>query len=128
MFRVFNRNLEDKIYNYHPSLKPEEDKRGFTSGIRFSSSNFMNRRKQDSLAKEYVSAFNSMYSITIDTIALNADFLIAHNKQNQRGFETFLSIKNLKEGKHTLRLKRKYIKDKDTILYTDASIPFWYFK
>lgn len=128
VFRVFNRNLEDKIYNYHPSLKPEEDKRGFTSGIRFSSSNFMNRRKQDSLAKEYVSAFNSMYSITIDTIALKADFLIAHNKQNQRGFETFLSIKNLKEGKHTLRLKRKYIKDKDTILYTDASIPFWYFK
>ena len=44
------------------------------------------------------------------------------------GFETYLKISQLKEGKHLIRLRRKR-KEKDSIVtVSDAILPFWYFK
>ncbi|WP_420552995.1 hypothetical protein [Tenacibaculum aiptasiae] len=126
-FKVFNENVEDRIYNYTPSLKPKEDKRGFKTGIQFSSGRPISRKKRDSLAIKYVEALNEMYKIQIDTTLYDTDFLISKNKQNQVGFETYIPTKMLTEGKHILRLKRKRIRKKDTVQVTDITIPFWFY-
>lgn len=127
-FRVFNENVENRIYAYHPSLKPKEDKRGFKTGITFSNSKKLSRKKRDSLAIKYLEVFNQMYTIKIDNIPFETDFLIGRNKKNQIGFETYISTKNLTEGKHILKLNRKLKRKKDTLIYTDVIIPFWHFK
>ena len=127
VFKVFTENVENQLYNYHPSLKPKEDKRGFTSDIvMFSSTSFLKNR--DSLTKKYLEVFNNTHQVYIDTLKFTSDFLIAKNKKNQVGFETYINIKNLSEGKHILKLKRLRKRRKDTIKVTDISIPFWYFK
>lgn len=130
LFKVFSESVEDRIYTYHPSLKPKNDKRGFQTGINLTSSNSTKipRKKRDSLARKYVQVFNEMYEINIDSLKLDSEFLISKNKKNQTGFQTFIPTKNLSDGKHILKLKRKFIRKKDTLKRTDVIIPFWYFK
>ena len=126
-FKVFNENIENRIYNYAPTLKPKQDNRGFKTGIKFSNGQSISRKKRDSLAIKYVETLNEMYKILIDTTLYETDFLISRNKQKQVGFETYIPTKKLKEGKHILRLKRKRVRKKDTIQVTDITIPFWFF-
>ncbi len=128
IFRVFDENVENNIYKYHPSLKPKEDERGFKSGIHFSDENNFSSKERDSLSKKYLAVFNLMYKVQIDSINYKTDFLISKNKQNQIGFETYISTSKLIKGKHTLKLNRNKIKESDTTQVTDAIIPFWYFK
>ena len=127
VFKIFTENTENRIYNYHPSLKPKNDTRGFkTDIIVFNSTNQL--RKRDSLTKKYLEVFNKTHQVYIDTLKFESEFLIAKNKKNQLGFETYINIKNLTEGKHILKLKRLRKRKKDTILVTDINIPFWYYK
>ena len=131
IFKIFTENTEDRIYNYHPSLKPKNDTRGFkTDVIIFNSTEFL--RKRDSLTKKYLEVFNNTHQVFIDSIKFEKEFLISRNKKNQLGFETYINIKDLSEGKHILKLKRfrkRFRKQKkDTILVTDINIPFWYYK
>ncbi len=127
-FNVFKENVENRIYNYNPSLKPEEDNRGFKIGNNISINRSISRKKRDSLAIVYLKTVNEMYHIKIDTIQYKTDFLISKNKQNQTGFETYIPTNKLSEGKHILKLFRKRIRNKDTISITDVVIPFWFFK
>ena len=69
-----------------------------------------------------------MHKIFIDSIAFPSDFMLSKNVKNPTGFETFLNIKNLEEGKHILRLKRFRRRKNDTIYLTDVTILFWYIK
>tara|TARA_R110002126_G_scaffold124451_4_gene266510 strand:- start:11799 stop:13121 length:1323 start_codon:yes stop_codon:yes gene_type:complete len=127
LFRIFTEGVENRIYDYHPSIKPKNDKRGFSTDIiMFSSTESMHKR--DSLTKKYLEIFNITHQVYIDTLAFKTDFLIAKNKKNQLGFETYINLKNLSEGKHILKLKRTRKRKKDTIKTTDINIPFWYFK
>ncbi|KGL64161.1 hypothetical protein [Polaribacter sp. Hel1_85] len=127
LFRVFTESVEDRLYSYHPSLKPKEDKRGFkTDIVMFNSTESM--QKRDSLTKKYLEVFNNTHQVYIDTLKLNSDFLIAKNKKEQFGFETYINLKNISDGKHILKLKRLKKRKKDTLKVTDISIPFWYFK
>ncbi|WP_347174011.1 hypothetical protein [Polaribacter uvawellassae] len=127
IFKIFTENVENQIYNYHPSLKPKNDTRGFkTDIIMFNSTESLVKR--DSLTKKYLEVLNKMHQIYIDSVQFNKDFLIAKNKKKQFGFETYINIKNLSEGKHILKLKRLRKRKNDTILVTDIHIPFWYFK
>ena len=126
IFRTFSENVENQIYNYHPTLKPKEDKRGFkTDIVMFSSTSYLKNR--DSLTKKYLEVFNKTHQVYIDTLKLDSDFLISKNKKDQVGFETYVNIKNLTEGKHVMKLKRLYKRKKDTLKRTEISIPFWYF-
>ena len=128
VFRVFTENVEDQLYRYHPSLKPKEDKRGFTTDmIIYDNRSSKNRNR---LTKKYLEIFNTTHQVFIDSVKFNSDFLISKNKKNQKGFETYIDIKNLSKGKHVLKLKRIYIskKTKDTLKTTYINIPFWYFK
>lgn len=129
LFKVFNKNVEERIYDFNPSLKPEDDKRGFRTGLKFSNSNKnTSSRKRDSLARKYIETFNYIYEIHIDSTTYKSDFMISTNIKNQTGFETYLSTRKLTDGRHMLTLKRKYIKKKDTIVVNNALIPFWYYK
>lgn len=127
VFRIFTEGVEERIYNYHPSLKPKNDKRGFkTDAFKFSSTNFL--RNRDSLTRKYLETFNKTHQVFIDTVKYKSDFLITKNNKNQYGFETYIDLKNLSNGKHLFKLKRLIKRKKDTILRTDITIPFWYFK
>ncbi len=85
-------------------------------------------KNRDSLSRKYLETFNEMHSIYIDSIRYKADFIISKNKKEQIGFETFINIKELPEGKHLLKLKRLTKRKKDTLNFTNATIPFWHFK
>jgi len=127
LFRVFNAKVEDRIYDYHPSLKPKNDKRGFrTDIVMFSSTEYLQNR--DSLTRKYLEVFNNTHQVYIDSIKFDSAFLISKDKRKQYGFETYINIKKLAEGKHVLKLKRLSKRKKDTITSTDITIPFWYFK
>ncbi|TVZ57107.1 hypothetical protein OD91_2413 [Lutibacter sp. Hel_I_33_5] len=128
VFRVFTKNLEDRIFNYHPSLKPEKDLRGLSSDIVFSGDPTNTWSKRDSLSKEYLKIFNKTHDIFIDSIKYNSTFLITKNKKNQLGFETYIPTKSLSEGQHLLQLWRIRKNKKDTIQRADVNIPFWHYK
>lgn len=129
LFRVFTEDIENRIYQVNPGLKPKEDERGFkTDIVLFSDGSALTVRKKDSLAKKYIEALNAIHLIMIDSTVYKSEFMLSKNSKNQTGFETFISTKNLSEGKHILRLKRSRIRRKDTSYFVDATIPFWYFK
>ena len=116
--------FEDDIYDFNTELKPEKDERGVTS-------NFINidlgSTEKVKEKNAFFDAFNTMYSVEIDSVTYNAEFILGKSIKKQNGFETYIGIKNLNEGKHLLTVKRKEIKDSDTIIKVDARIPFWYY-
>ena len=127
LFKIFTENVENRIYNYHTSLRPKNDNRGFkTDIIMFNSTESLKNR--DSLTRKYLEVFNNMHQVYIDSLQFKSDFLIAKDKRKQFGFETYINIKNLTEGKHVLKLKRLRKRKKDTVKLTEVTIPFWYFK
>jgi len=128
IFIDYTENLENQIFNYHSSLKPEKDARGLNFNKLFSSDHFIGFKKKDSLALEYLQAFNEMIIIKIDSINFDAEFIFSSNKKQNMGFESFLNIKELNEGKHLLKINRKKISKKDTVIVQNVSIPFWYYK
>lgn len=79
LFRIFKENVEERMYDYDPSLKPKEDKRGFkTDIVMFNSTEFLENR--NSVIRKYIKVFNDTHQIYIDTIKFDSDFLIAKNK------------------------------------------------
>ncbi|MBC8756152.1 hypothetical protein H2O64_15860 [Kordia sp. YSTF-M3] len=124
VFVVFSKNIEDNIFNFNPELKPDEDSRGLRSAITFGN----NFNKPDSLRRAYLKTFNDMYSVKIDTIKYDADFIIAKSKKGNLGFETYVSTKNLIDGKHILKVNRLRIRKGDTTNWNVSKIPFWYYK
>ena len=124
VFVVFDSKIEDELYKFNPELKPKEDTRGLTSDIVVI--NFGNTNDKD-LKSDYLNTFNSIYSVQIDSLDYDSEFILAKTIKNQKGFETYIGIKNLKEGKHLIKVKRKKIKKTDTIIVDDARIPFWYY-
>ena len=72
--------------------------------------------------------FNETHYFLIDTLKLDADFIISNNNKDHIYFETYLGIDTLDDGKHILRIKRKRKRNGKMEEVTDALIPFWYFK
>ncbi len=130
VFMVYTESIENRIFANNEGLKPDKDLRGLGSDINITSSNgnfWINRSTKDSLTSEYIKTFNTIYDIKIDSLMFDGDFLISKNDKNQIGFETYIGIKDLTAGKHTLKIVRDS-KQKDTIVQVSiVSIPFWYF-
>ncbi|MBO0342729.1 hypothetical protein [Flagellimonas profundi] len=131
IFVPFSENLENLVFAYNDSLTPEDDRRGLSSSIRVNSNwsdKITSLSQKDSIRKMYLQTFNEMHSFRIDTLEVDEEFILTTGMKNILGFETFLKISNLAEGKHILRLRRKR-KEKDTVVtFTDVILPFWYFK
>ncbi len=126
VFMLYSEDIEDRVFYYNPTLKPDEDVRGLSTGI-VVNSNFSRRTKIDSLRQEYLKTINSVYSIKIDSTNYSNKFIFGQNIKKELGFETYIGTKKLKEGKHLLRVIRRSIKDKDTTYRNVVDIPFWYY-
>ena len=124
IFILFSESVENRMYTYNEGLKPQEDDRGLGTNMTFNNT-FVNK---DSLRREYIKTFNNIYSVKIDTTKYKTEFIIAANKTNKLGFESYVSTNNLSDGKHTLKVSRISIRKQDTVSLRVATIPFWYFK
>ncbi|MEM9077359.1 MAG: hypothetical protein AAGC43_09975 [Bacteroidota bacterium] len=132
VFMPFTGSFEERIFTFDESLKPENDRRGLKSGIVFStnwSDSITTRKQKDSIRKRYMNTFNQIYSFKIDSLDYDADFLLTTDKKNHLGFETYLKLDSITEGKHVLKLVRKKIeKEGDTAKLMVRTLPFFYYK
>ncbi|WP_033961363.1 hypothetical protein [Psychroserpens jangbogonensis] len=126
VFMELTDNIEDNIFNFKPDLEPENDKRGLRSNIIVKSESNWSSKREDQ--NKYLEVLNQVYSVRIDSTDYDGEFILSENKQKDIGFETFVSIKDLEEGKHLLKVLRKRIKKGDTVRHSVCRIPFWYFK
>jgi len=131
VFVPFSESLEDRVFAYNDSLKPENDSRGLSTSMQMTSNwsdKITSARQKDSIRKVYIKTFNEIHAFKIDTLELDEDFILTTGMNNILGFETYLKISELKEGKHLLYLRRKR-KEKDAVVtVSDAILPFWYYK
>lgn len=127
VFVLYSENTEDIIFEFRPELKPDEDVRGLRSEINFSN-DFDDYRKRDSLRPIYLETLNSIYTLKIDSLEFKPQFLLTENITDQFGFETYLDLKDLSNGKHQLKVNLIHLRGKDTIESTRATIPFWFFR
>ena len=60
----------------------------------------------------------------------DSEFIATSNVYKKLGFETYINIDSLQEGKHILKINRKWInrETKDTLTRRMTTIPFWSFK
>ncbi|MGD1945666.1 MAG: hypothetical protein ACFB0A_05280 [Croceivirga sp.] len=130
IFIGYTENIEDKIIAFNDSLKPPEDRRGLISNnFDFSSDDWFEKiENKDSIRKMYLKTFNDIYSLQIDTMKFSGDFILATDNKEKVGFESFINIKEIPEGRHVLKLIRKQ-KRKDALVESvRVQIPFWYYK
>lgn len=125
VFIVFDEDFDDYIFSFNKGLKPEKESRGLATDIVII--NEMSWSKRDSLRKAYVKTLNEVFTVKIDTIQHPSDFVFSQSEKQQTGFETYVGLKDLKEGKHMLSVIRKRIRKQDTQRIVYAKIPFWYF-
>lgn len=128
VFIPFKDNIENRVFSFNKGLKPEEDDRGLRSNVQFGN-RFINSIERDSIRNAYLKTFNDIYRVKIDTSYYETEFIFALIKSDKLGFETYISTKELNDGKHILKVNRKYItKEKDTMYRNVSTIPFYYFK
>jgi len=124
------KQIEDHLTEFNTNLKQEEDIHGYQSSLSVQIGGlWINKPKvinNDSIRKVYLNTFEKYYSFKIDTIAYKTDFVIANNDDNL-GFETYIGIKDLKEGKHIIEFQKLKHKDTDSLV-SIAKVPFWYYK
>ena len=128
IFIKFSESVENNVFDFNSGLKPEKDKRGLKSDITFNGGKMNNLGKIDSLNREYLKTFNYIYSITIDSTNLKSEFILAKGNKDELGFETYVGINQLQEGKHLLKVNRLRTIKGDTTIASVSKIPFWYFK
>ncbi len=90
IFMVFDDSVDDYIFNYKPSLKPEKDIRGFSSDMIII--NEMSWNKRDSIRRLYMMTLNEIFTIKIDSVVYNSKFILTESKRKQQGIETYISI------------------------------------
>lgn len=127
IFMVYDDRIEDRIFKRNKSLKPKNDKRGLNTKITFSNSEF-NSKELDSIKRIYLKEFNKIYDVIIDSTTYDSNFILGESTTKEFGFETYIDISKLLKGKHLLKLERDQYNEKDTIVVTFSTIPFWYFK
>lgn len=125
VFMVMDDDFDDYIFDLNPSLKPEDDLRGLKSRIYTNST--VSWSKRDSLREAYIKTLNEVFIVEIDSINYKSEFIVGESTNGQKGFETYIGIKNLPIGKHLLKVLRKRIRKKDTNQVYYSRIPFWYY-
>lgn len=128
IFVPLNTAIEDSLACFNPNLKPEQDKRGlrFQSSISFNFDFGGEKAIPKSHVEEYLNTFERRYSFEIDNIPYKTNFVVT-NMSGKLGFESFISIKNLTEGKHMITFKS--LNQKGTNSFTNIrSVPFWHYK
>ncbi|WP_400077747.1 hypothetical protein [Winogradskyella sp. R77965] len=126
VFMAIYEDFDDYIFTFNEGLKPTNDIRGLDSDIAGNAN--VSWSKRDSLRQEYIKTLNDVFTIRIDSIDYKSEFIFGESLKGKKGFETYISLKDLSEGKHLLKVLRKRInRDKDTINNYHDRIPFWYY-
>ena len=125
VFMVNSDNFDDYVFSFNPGIKPKKDIRGLDSDIIVT--NELSWTKKDSLRKEYIKTLNKIFKIEIDSTTFDSEFIVSKNSKQQKGFETYIGLKNLSPGKHLLNITRQRKRKKDTQTVYVERIPFWYF-
>jgi len=63
----------------------------------------VNKNEYSEEQKKYLTAVNQMYTIYIDSILMEKEFIYTTNKDKRFQFETFLDISSIDNGKHLLQ-------------------------
>jgi hypothetical protein len=124
VFVVYGSTVEDDVFYFNKELKPEEDKRGIHSAFSDGVLSWSERGDLES----YMATIEDMYTLSIDSIDYKPKFVFSLNLQKQLGFETFLDLKTIENGKHILNVQRKDHKQDSIYLRSIIQIPFWHFK
>ncbi|AXO81564.1 hypothetical protein DZC78_14605 [Olleya aquimaris] len=128
VFIEYNEDIEDAIFNFNKTLKPQYDKRGLKSGLNFSFNEVVKIKNMDSLKTEYLKTLTKIYSFKIDSIDFKQpEFIYTRHNNNQEGFETVLPLKNITEGKHSLDIFRIEKQDSINTKNKIVTIPFWHY-
>ncbi|MEL7269134.1 MAG: hypothetical protein AAGL34_06145 [Bacteroidota bacterium] len=127
VFVPFTEGLENRIFEYDSTLKPKKDRRGLSTSIQFSTDwdeKIKSKRQKDSIRLRYLKVFDKMLTFTIDTLKVDGDFLMTVERERM-GFETYLDLSKVPEGKNLLKVYRRSLKEKDTTSEVWQTIPFW---
>ncbi|MGK0388437.1 MAG: hypothetical protein ACI94Y_001167 [Maribacter sp.] len=119
-----NYKMEDSLFEFNPKLKPIKDKRGLSFMPEIKIRN--NKVNYEDLSYKYLSTFEKKYQFKIDTISYKTQFIIT-NVNNKLGFESYLGIQDLSEGKHIIELLTPKHNATDSLV-SIRKIPFWYYK
>jgi len=137
VFMTYREHIEDFVIEKDTSLKSDSNKRGYTTNflegvsVGIAQKEVIGPDKQSDL-KVYLKVVSKLYSVKIDSLTYKHDFIVSRNAKKRLGFETYLNIKNLSDGKHVLTItgpakENKWDSDSKTIRKTLVTIPFWYF-
>jgi len=124
VFVEYGSSVEDDVFYFNKDLEPDEDLRGIFSVF---SDGVLPWSKRGKLG-EYIKTIEDMYTLQVDTVSFKPEFVITENSQKQLGFETFLNIREIEEGKHNLKVLRKDIRRDSVYKRTIVQIPFWYYR
>ncbi|QBA64403.1 hypothetical protein [Muriicola soli] len=124
VFVVYGSTVEDDVFYFNEELKPEEDRRGIHSAFSDGTLSWSERRD----LKDYITTVEDMYTLSIDSLAFKPEFVFSQNLQRQLGFETFLDLQKVSNGKHVLKVQRKDHRRDSVYMRTIIQIPFWYYK
>jgi len=132
IFIEYNDDIENKVFDFNPDLKPDKDQRGFGSEISFSNEQRL-MGKNDSLLNIYMQTIKDLFIVKIDSLTINSiDYIYTQNLREQEGFETVLPLDSINNGKHLLRIYRKNKKESNENGTFEAGevamIPFWFYK
>lgn len=124
--------IEEHIFEFNESLKPEKEKRAYKSFMSFGNwkKNASVQKIEDSLRLEYLKTFQKIYTIKVDSLACKSNFVMVQEsdrKDSKLSFETYIGTNNLVEGKHILIYSRYKHMDTDSVI-SIKEIPFWYYK
>jgi len=140
VFLVYEESMEDFVFEKNKKLKPEKDTRGsysklvseFYRGMEDAESLNDSTNTDSNNLVDYLNTFNLLYKVKIDTTVFQPNFVVSTNSKERLGFETYLNIKSLSQGKHILAIigpkKENQFDDKSkTIEKSLVTIPFWYY-
>ncbi len=124
VFVVYGSTVEDDVFYFNKDLKPEEDRRGIYSAFSDGVVPWSERKKRS----DYIKTLEDMYTISIDSVDFKPAFVISQNARKQIGYETYLDMKEISNGKHSLKVNRKDHQQDSIYQRTIIEIPFWYFR
>ncbi len=130
VFVAYTEGVENAICKFDTTLGPKEDLRGLETKIQFTNNDFSLEavKERDSFFNAYVKTFNEMYSVHVDSLKYDPEFIVSTNAKGQRGFETYVATKDIPEGKHMLKVVSS-LKRKDSVVkFSRIDIPFWHYK
>lgn len=128
VFLIYSEKIEDQILKANKNLKPTKDLRGYRSDMVTIKLNSLSTNEEKSLLIKYLLTLNDLYKLKIDSLNYDADFIISKNQKDKIGFESYLNIRELTEGKHILRILSPPQDSTKITQDTLVTIPFWYYK